>query len=478
MAGPVNVVIVGAGFGGIGMAISLRRAGIRDVTVLEKADDLGGTWRDNTYPGAACDVPSHLYSFSFERRRDWSRRFPPQAEILDYLRNTAAKYGVEPRFGVEVEDAVFDEEAGLWRVRTTQGAYEARALVMACGQLSRPAYPEFPNAFQGPAFHSARWDHEADLAGKRVAVIGTGASSVQFVPHLASTASAVHVFQRTPPYVLSKRDRPYTTWERRLMRLLPFLRTLSRAKTYAMYESRALGMITFPKLMESYAKRFHKRLAEQIEDPGLRDTLTPGYVMGCKRILISNDYYSALARDNVEVVTDEIERLSERGVRTRDGREREVDVVVYGTGFRTHGFLAPIAVRGRDGRDLNDAWRGGAEAYLGITVSGFPNLFLVYGPNTNLGHNSIIYMLESQFAYITGCVKALTRVTSMDVRPEVQDAFNRGVRAGLRDTVWGTDCTSWYRNADGKNVSNWPGYTFTYRRATRRPDLGDFRVTP
>ncbi len=476
MAEPLSIVIVGAGFGGIGMAIRLRRAGFADVTILEKADDLGGTWRDNSYPGAACDVPSHLYSFSFERSADWSRRYSPQAEILEYLRRCAAKYGIAPRFGTEVAEAVFDD--GLWRIRTTSGEeIVARALVMACGQLNRPAYPSFPNEFGGTAFHSSRWNHSYDVTGKRVAAIGTGASAIQFVPHLAERASHVYVFQRTPAYVIEKTDRAYGTWERRLLRHVPFLQTLSRAKTYAEFEARALGFVSFPSLMERTATAFRERLAEQVKDPSLREALTPDYLMGCKRVLVSNDYYATLTRDNVTVVTDPIDHLSEHGVVTADGRERQVDAVVFGTGFRAHGFLAPATVRGEDGRSLNDVWRGGAEAYLGITVSGFPNLFLLYGPNTNLGHNSIIYMLESQFTYVEGCLKALTRVRTIDVRPDVQDAYNRDVQRRFDGTVWSSGCRSWYMNAEGKIVNNWPGYTFAYRHATRRPDPRDYRVT-
>jgi cation diffusion facilitator CzcD-associated flavoprotein CzcO len=478
MSEPLSVVIVGAGFGGIGLAIRLRRAGIRDVTVLEKAAELGGTWRDNVYPGAACDIPSHLYSFSFERRRDWSRRYPPQEEILGYLRDCAAKHGIEPRFGTEVEEAVFDEDRGLWQVRTTAGEeLTARILVAACGQLGRPAYPGFPNAFAGPAFHSSRWNHDCDLTGKRVAVIGTGASAVQFVPYVTEQAARVHVFQRTPPYVIGKSDREYTRWQRRLLRWAPGLRTLLRAVTYASLEARGLAFVAAPKLMAGVERAFRRWLAQQVPDRRLRAALTPDYVMGCKRILLSDDYYAALNRPEVELVTEPIERISATGVVTADGRERAVDVVIYGTGFRTQAFLAPMSVRGLDGRDLNDAWRDGAEAYLGIAVSGFPNLFLLYGPNTNLGHNSIIYMLESQFNYIVGCVHALTRVRYIDVRPDVQDAFNRGLQRRFRDTVWATGCRSWYMTPDGKIVNNWPGFTLAYRRATRRPDPRAFRVT-
>jgi cation diffusion facilitator CzcD-associated flavoprotein CzcO len=475
---PLSVVIVGAGFGGIGMAIRLRRAGIRDVTVLEKGADLGGTWRDNVYPGAACDIPSILYSFSFERGRDWSRRYPSQEEILAYLRDCAAKYRIQPRFGTEVEEAAFDADDGRWRIRTTAGEeLTARVLITACGQLNRPAYPNVPSAFGGTAFHSSRWNHAYDLTGKRVAVFGTGASAVQFVPHVAARASRVHVFQRTPPYVLDKGDRPYTAWERRRLRWVPGLRALNRARTYVRLESLGLAFITAPRLMAGAKEVFRRRLAEQVPDRELRAALTPGYVMGCKRILLSDDYYASLTRPGVELVTEPVERISETGVVTADGREREVDAIIYGTGFRAHGFVAPMTIRGLGGRELNETWRDGAEAYLGIAVSGFPNLFLIYGPNTNLGHNSIIYMLESQFAYIVGCVRALTRARYIDVRPDVQNAFNRRVQRRFRDTVWTSGCSSWYMTAGGKIVNNWPGFTFAYRRATRRPDPRDFRVT-
>lgn len=475
MAERLSVVIIGAGFGGIGMAIRLKRAGVRDVVVLEKAASLGGTWRDNTYPGAACDVPSHLYSFSFERKTDWSRRFPPQDEILDYLRHCADKYDIAPRFGTEVTEAVYDD--GHWRIRTADGdELTARALITACGQLNRPAFPDIPSDFTGTSFHSARWNHGYDVAGKRVAVIGTGASAIQFVPHLAARAAQVHLFQRTPSYVMAKPDRRYVKWEQKLYRRLPFLHTLNRAKIYAQYESRGLAFITYPRLMEMYRKIFQKQLAEQITDDGLRATLTPEYTMGCKRVLISNDFYPAVARPNVELVTEKISRISAAAVITADGVSRQVDAVVYGTGFQTTDFLAPMTIKGSGGRDLNQAWRDGAEAYLGIVVSGFPNLFMLYGPNTNLGHNSIIYMLESQFTYVLGCLRALTRVSSIDVRPDVQSAFNRDIQRQFTDTVWNSGCQSWYKTASGRITNNWPGYTFAYRKATRKPDPRDFTV--
>ncbi|MEW2358316.1 NAD(P)/FAD-dependent oxidoreductase [Spirillospora sp. NPDC029432] len=480
MGSPHDVVIIGSGFGGIGMAIRLRQNGYRDVVVLEKAGGLGGTWRDNTYPGAACDVPSHLYSFSFDRKTDWTRRFPPQNEILDYLRDTAREHGVLPwiRFGTEVTEARFDEDAGLWRISTTRGELAARVVVSACGQLNRPVPPPIPGrgSFQGTAFHSARWDHGADLAGKRVAVIGTGASAIQIIPEIAREAGRLTVFQRSAPYVIDKPDRAYRGWEKALLRSVPGTWELSRARIYSLYESRALGFIKYPRLMEMLSRRFRQQLEEQVPDPEMRRKLTPDYPMGCKRILISSDYYPALAEPHVELVTDPIEEIVPAGVRTRDGREFQADVLVYATGFATSGFLAPMKVTGRGGRDLDEAWRGGAEAHLGITVSGFPNLFLLYGPYTNLGHNSIIYMLESQFRYVLGCLRAMLEagLDWIDVRPDVQDAFGREMQERLRGTVWASGCDSWYMNADGKVVNNWPGFTFAYRRATRRPDPRHF----
>ncbi|TMR01170.1 NAD(P)/FAD-dependent oxidoreductase [Actinomadura soli] len=478
-----SVVIIGSGFGGIGMAIRLRRAGIRDVVILEKAAGLGGTWRDNTYPGAACDIPSHLYSFSFERKADWSRRFPPQPEILEYLRHCARKHGVleKIRFGTEVTEARFDEDAALWRISTTSGELAARVLVPACGQLNRPALPPIEGraSFAGPSFHSARWDHGIDLRGRRVAVVGTGASAIQIVPEIARDAAEVRLFQRTAPYVIDKPDRPYRGWEKAVLAHVPGVYELSRARVYAAYESRALGFVKFPRLLALTERRFKKALRDGVGDPVLRDALIPRHPMGCKRILLSSDYYPTLARPDVDLVTDPITAVTPSGIRTAE-REYGVDVIVYATGFRATEFLSPMKIVGRGGRELNEAWRGGAQAHLGITVSGFPNLFLLYGPYTNLGHNSIIYMLESQFRYVLGCVEALRRAGLgwIDVRPDAQEAFTREMRDRLRSTVWNAGCRSWYMTADGEVVSNWPGFTFAYRRATRRPDPRHFRARP
>ncbi|HBN8631830.1 flavin-containing monooxygenase [Pseudomonas aeruginosa] len=478
---PLRVLVVGAGFAGLGLAIRLRQAGIDDYLVLEKAADVGGCWRENRYPGAACDVPSHLYSFSFEPKADWSRKFAPQAEILDYLRHCADKYRLREkiRFHCEVEEARFDAGSGEWQVRCADGqTLRARALVCATGQLSRPLLPRLPGLerFQGPAFHSANWDAEVELAGKRVAVIGTGASAIQFVPRIAPQVQRLSLFQRRAPYVIAKPDRTYADWERRLKARWPWLQRLDRGLKYLHHESRMLAFATFPALMKVMRLSFHRHLHRQIADPQLRARLVPDYPLGCKRILISNDYYPALARSNVELVDTGIREVTEDAVVGRDGRRHEVDAIIFGTGFAATEFLAPMRILGLDGRDLRQAWADGAEAYKGISVSGFPNLFILYGPNTNLGHNSIVYMLESQFPYVLGCLRQLQEqgLRYLDVKPEVQRRFNLEVQQGLRHTVWERGCDSWYKTAAGKNTNNWPGYTFVYRWRTRRPELADY----
>ncbi|MQA85778.1 MAG: SidA/IucD/PvdA family monooxygenase [Streptosporangiales bacterium] len=466
------------------MGVQLIKAGIDDFVILEKADDVGGTWRDNTYPGAACDIPSHLYSFSFEKKTDWSRKYPSQQEILDYLRDCARKHGLlgHIRFGVEVTEARFDEADATWRVRTATGEeIAARVLVSACGQLNRPTLPDLLGLadFAGHAFHSARWDHGYDLTGKRVAVVGTGASAVQFIPPVAEQAERLYVFQRSAPYVVDKPDRPYADWERALLRRVPPLYTLSRVWQYLYYEMRVLGFVKYTRLMDLLANRFRRNLVGQVGDTGLQQVLTPDYPMGCKRILLSNDYYPAVRRDNVEMVTEPIEAVEPEQIVTADDRRRPVEAIIFGTGFQSTDFLAPMRVVGTGGRELSEVWQDGAEAYLGITVSGFPNLFLLYGPNTNLGHNSIIYMLESQFRYVLRCIRELRRngLAYLDVRPDVQNEFNARLQERLRASVWDKGCTSWYKTASGRNTNNWPSYTFAYRRATRRPRLADYHVS-
>lgn len=480
---PLQAVIIGAGFGGLGMAIQLRQAGFEDFVILEKGDDVGGCWRENTYPGAACDVPSHLYSFSFEPRADWSRRFAPQAEILDYLRHCADKYGLRPhlRLGAEVTQARFDESKALWEITTADGAVlHARVLISACGQLNRPAFPRLPGLerFTGKSFHSARWDHGYDLEGKTVAVVGTGASAIQFVPAIAPKVARLHLFQRSAPYVLPRPDRAYSDGHRRALRRLPFLLRLSRLLKYWHHEARVLAFSIFPVLMKLFERQFEAHLRRSLADPGLRRRVTPDYRMGCKRILISNDWYPALARPNVEVVTDAIREVTPTGIVTTDGSERRVDAILFGTGFTATEFLAPLRIVGRDGRELSETWRGGAEAFLGVTVSGFPNLFLLYGPNTNLGHNSIVFMLESQFRYVLSALRLLRdgEVRWLDVRAPALRGFNAKVQRALERTVWGASCSSWYKTSEGRNTNNWPWFTFHYRRRTRAVRRADYEL--
>ena len=480
-AAPLRVLIIGAGFAGVGLAIQLQKRGIDDFLVLEKAASVGGTWRDNHYPGAACDVPSHLYSYSFEPKTDWSRKFAPQAEIVAYIQHCVDKHQLagKIRCNTEVASAEFEQASGLWRVIGKDGEhYLAQALVSACGQLNQPAYPRIPGleSFAGEAFHSARWNHAYDLAGKRVAVIGTGASAIQFVPEIVPKVQHLTLFQRSAAYVISKPDRAYKRWELALLRRWPWLQQIDRGLKYVQHEVRALAFIHFPVLMKLFQFSFQRHLAAAIADPERQRQLQPDYPLGCKRILISNNYFPALAQGNVEIVNQAIQSITPHGVVTADGREHPVDALIYGTGFAATDFLAPMQIKGLDGVELNRAWRDGAEAYKGISVNGFPNLFLLYGPNTNLGHNSILYMLESQFAYVLNCLDALQQqgLRYMDVKPQVQQRFNQHLQQVIRHSIWEQGCTSWYKNAAGKNTNNWPGFTFTYRQQTRHLELADY----
>ena len=480
---PHRVAIIGAGFAGIGMAIALKQAGIRDFVVLEQAGDLGGTWRDNSYPGLTCDIPSQLYSFSF-RPWHWSRRFPARDEILAYLRALVAEHGLGPhlRFGAGVVAAAFDERGAAWNLTLADGGTrQAAAVVCAVGQLGRPAVPDIAGRddFAGPWWHSARWDHDTGLAGRRVAVVGTGASAVQFVPEIAAVAGHVDVYQRSAPYVLPKADRPYRDAEQLLFDRLPLVRKADRLRIFLYGELLTSGFVLSPKLLAGPMLLWRRHLRAQIADPGVRAKCVPGYLMGCKRVVFSNDWYPALTRPDVELVTEPIARIVPDGVITADGRVRAADVLIYGTGFAAAEFLAPMLVTGPGGRRLPDAWDGGAQAYLGITVSGFPNLFLLYGPNTNLGGNSIIYMLEGQIGYTLAALQATAaeRLAWIDARPEVQDAFNSWVQSASRTSVWESGCHNWYTTA-GRNTSNWPDHTFRYRHRVRHFHLADYRVMP
>jgi cation diffusion facilitator CzcD-associated flavoprotein CzcO/acetyl esterase/lipase len=475
-----RVAIIGAGFGGIGLGMTLKRAGIDSFTIFEKADGIGGVWRDNTYPGAACDVPSHLYSFSFEPNPDWTRVYSPQPEILDYLERCVEKYGMAPnlRLGTEVTRAQFDERSGRWRIETNGGeTLEADVLVSACGQLSRPALSRIEGAerFDGPIFHTARWDHDVELEGKHVAVIGTGASTIQVVPAIAPRVGHLDVYQRSAPYVMPKKDRPYSPWERRLFRRFPPARWARRFWQWLAFEIFVSAFNQFRPVARLGIRIHERHLDEQVSDPALKEVLRPDHVLGCKRVLISGDYYETLERPNVELVTEGVRELTKRGVIAEDGTEKRADVIVLSTGFESTRFLAPMEIRGREGVELNEAWREGANAYFGMTVAGFPNLFIMYGPNTNLGSGSIIFQLESQMSYILDAVRNLqSRGGWLSVRPEVQASFDREIQKRLSTSVWQTGCSNWYLDDHGRNTNNWPGFTLEYRRRTRRLDLEDY----
>ncbi|RZQ60615.1 flavin-containing monooxygenase [Amycolatopsis suaedae] len=480
--GTPSVLIVGSGFGGLAMAIELRRAGFTDVTVLEKADTLGGVWRDNTYPGSGCDIPSPLYSFSFAPNPDWPRRYSRQPDILAYLRAVADRYGVTGlvRFGTEVTSASFDADRGRWVVDTSSGeTFEATVLVPAVGQLSRPALPAIPgrDTFAGRGFHSAEWDHDCELTGKRVGVIGTGASAIQFVPEVQRQAGTLTVFQRSAPYIMAKRDNPYRPWQRWLFRHLPLTRLIGRLRIWLLAEYATYAMTRHRWLATPFEWRTRQLRRRHIADAGLRRKLVPDYPMGCKRILFTNDYLPALAQPNVHVETAPITEITPGGVRTADGTEHELDVLIYGTGFATHDFLGPLKIRGLGGRELSEAWAGGARAYLGMTIPGFPNLFCMYGPNTNLGAGSIVYMLERQARYIRRMAEHLGRpgVSYVDVRPEVERRYDSEVQRRLAASVWAS-CASWYREESGRVSANWPGLVSEYHRRTREPDLADYRT--
>ena len=477
-----RIAVLGTGFGGLGMAIRLRQAGITSFTIYEKADGVGGTWRDNSYPGAECDVPSHLYSLSFAPKHDWSRHYPEQPEILAYLEDCADRFGLRPhiRFGTEIAMARFDDVAAEWRLETTTGEeLVADVLVCGLGQLNRPFVPDIEglDEFEGEVFHSARWNHDHPLDGESVAVVGNGASAVQFVPRIAPVAGNLTIFQRSANWVMPKANPPFADATKALFARLPWLDRAYRASIYLRFEARFLMFRRRSRFARLVEKAGHAYRAKEVADPVLREQLTPDYPIGCKRILAVSDYYSTLVRDDVEVVTEPIERVTPTGILTADGRERAVDTIVLATGFEATDFLAPIEIVGVDGRKLDEAWHTGAEAYLGLTVSGFPNLFMLYGPNTNLGHNSIVFMLERQISYVLQCVQEMAAegLASLDVRPEVMAAYNRAVQKRMGQTVWEAGCSSWYKDASGKVTNNWPTFTVEYWLATRHPRFSAYR---
>ena len=477
-----RVAIVGSGFAGLGLAMRLKDADIHDFVVFEQGDDVGGTWRDNTYPGAACDVPSLLYSFSFAQNPDWSRSFSPQPEIQGYLRDCADRFGLRPhvRLNTPVSEARWDAEAELWRLSTPGGQVTAQFLVGGMGGLSVPSVPELAGLerFQGTTFHSARWNHDYDLRGKRVAVVGTGASAIQFAPEIQPLVERMDVYQRTPAWIVPRWDRALTRVEKALYRRFPALQRLVRAAIYWGRETYAIPFMHHRPRIKSAAELVARRhLRRQVPDPELRAKLTPDFAAGCKRMLISNDWYPTLQRPNVDLVTSGIAEITETGIVDRQGVERPVDAIVFGTGFLVTEFPHGRYVFDADGRSLAEHWAEGSQAYLGMAAAGFPNLFLLTGPNTGLGHTSMIFMMECQFDYLLDMLRTVDEHDVVEVRPEVVAEFNMALQARMPKTVWSSGgCASWYLDRHGRNTTLWPDFTWKYRLRTRRFEPAEYHV--
>jgi cation diffusion facilitator CzcD-associated flavoprotein CzcO len=450
----------------------LKRAGYDDVTVFEKGERVGGVWHHNTYPGAACDVPSHLYEFSFEPNPRWSRRYAPQEEIQAYLEETARSHDVFDRFrlGVEVESARWDDDGDEWTLETSEGSHEADVLITACGQLSVPSIPPLNGLddFEGPCFHTARWDHDVDLAGKRVAVVGTGCSAIQVVPAIQPVVEHVDIYQRSPGWTFPKMDFAYSERAKRLFERFPSLQRLDRRANFAFHEFAAAAMTSQRWLLPPLRALARRQIASAIDDPELLAKVTPTDELGCKRVMLTDEWYPTLTRPNVDLINDRIAEVARGGIRTEDGVERPADAIVLATGFKTHGFVAPMEVSGVGGRTLTEEWDGVPRAYLGITVPGFPNMFCLYGPNTNGGAGSVIFVIESAMAHVIAALDELGRAGKerIEIRREHAEQFDRDLREALAGTVWHTGCTSWYVDENGNDPNQWPWVWTRYRRRT------------
>jgi len=484
LADDFPIAIIGSGFGGIGMAIRLKQAGLDSFTIYERASEIGGTWRDNTYPGAACDVPSHVYSFSFEPNPDWTRNYAPSWEIQQYLLHCVEKHDLRShiRFDTEIVAARFDDATGSWTLTTSQGeAVTARVVVSAVGGLVDPAYPDIAGLedFAGKTFHTARWDHDYDLAGKRVGVVGTGASAIQVVPAIAPIVGKLSVFQRTPAWVMPKGDRTISERTRRLFRRYPVAQRLLRGLLFWISEIRGpLLFLDAPRISKLPEAASLAHLRKSVADPELRRKLTPTFQFGCKRVLISDDYWSTFERENVELVTEGIERIVQDGIRTRDGRTHPLDAIIFATGFAVGLARAPFPVTGLGGRTLDEAWRGGAVAYKGMCVAGFPNWFTIMGPNTGPGHTSVLVYSESQIAYVLQVIRQMRndKIRYLSIRQDVQDDYNAGIQRRMKHMVWQSGCNSWYLDGSGENHALYPGFATEYCARVRTLKPAEFDV--
>jgi len=477
-----SIAVVGGGFGGVGAAVMLRREGYEDVTVFEKGERVGGVWQHNTYPGAACDIPSHLYEYSFAPNR-WSRRFSPGPEIRAYIEGVAHRFGVfdKVRTGVEVKGARWDEEHGRWQLESSDGSHEADVLVTACGQLSVPSTPPIPGLadFEGPAFHTAEWRHDVDLADKRVAVVGTGCSAIQVVPAIQPAVAHLDVYQRSPGWTLPKMDFEYSARAQALFRRLPALHRLDRASIFAFQEFAAAALTDKRWLLPMLRAIGRRQINSAISDPELRRKVTPSDEFGCKRIMLTDDWYPTLTEPNVELVAERIETVTPGGIRDAAGVERAVDAIVLATGFASHDFVAPMEIAGRGGRTLSEEWGEVARAYLGLSVPSFPNMFLLYGPNTNGGSGSVVNTLECGIGHVLAALGEMERLQAsrIEVKPEAAESFDRELRAALAKTVWHSGCSNWYVDQNGNDPSNWPWLWSAYRRRTERLEPGAYELS-
>jgi cation diffusion facilitator CzcD-associated flavoprotein CzcO len=472
--------IIGAGFAGLAMAMELKQAGIDSFKIYEAAAELGGTWRDNTYPGCACDIPSHLYSLRDVPLPGWSRSYSPQPEILEYLKQVAREQKLESHivYNTEISEVIYNDADGLWTLKTANSEdVVVRAVVFGIGALNVPNIPDIAGVkdFEGRLFHSNIWPKDLDLKGKKVAIVGTGASAIQIIPQIAPDLEHLTVYQRTPPWIVPRFDRNHSKLEIFLFRYIPFLLTLYRLALYWSRESLAYFFVTNPQASfpEILARKF---LRSSVADPELREKLTPNYKLGCKRVLVSDDYLPAMQRSNVTLVTQGIETLTKTGIRTTAGTDVDYDVIIMATGFRVFDKMYKFQAQGRGGLALSELWKDRVEAYFGITVSGFPNFFIILGPNTALGHNSVVLMIEAQVGYIKQCIARLRdkNLKSIEVQGSAQNEFNVWLRKRIASTIWLTGCASWYLDENGHNPTIWPGYVFQYQWRTRKPAFQDF----
>ncbi len=482
VAQPVDTLIIGAGFGGLGVAIRLQQQGVKNIVILERAADVGGTWRDNTYPGAACDIPSNLYSYSFAQNPDWSRAYSGSQEILGYVQHLVKEFGLRPliRFGSNVASLSFQEDQGLWEVTTDKGeVYKARSVISAAGGLANASFPKMAGmeTFEGHKIHSARWDHDYDFKDKRVAVIGTGASGVQIIPELVKVAKSVKVFQRTPGWVMPRPDYASPDWSKTLFQKMPVAQTALRQALFWGHESMALSLIWSTPMTRLVERVSRAHLHHQVKDPWLRRQLTPNFRIGCKRVLASSDYYPALQKDNCKLITWPIATISPKGIRTAEGIEHQVDCIVFATGFDVCKTGTPFPITGLDGRVLAEEWKGGAQAFKSMNVSGYPNLYFILGPNSGPGHNSALVYMEAQIGYAVQGISTLLKggYRYLDVMPEVQQRFNRGIQKRLSRTNWNSGCKSWYLTEDGFNATMYPGFATQYARMLQRFDPSHYR---